>query len=401
MRALPVLEPRRASLETCVFCPKLCRTACPVSNAEPRETLTPWGKMSLAWMSAHGDVPVDASHAAPAWACTGCFGCRELCDHRNPVADVLIDARAALAPRGVAPEGARRVIARFAGHDAQTRERARALATTAPRAVEAGDRGVSRAGGAAARTALLVGCGYLRRAPAEARHAVDATAALTNAPVMLVEGCCGLPLRLAGDVDGFRAHARSFARSLANAGVARLLVVDPGCALALRRRYPEAGVDVPGEMAVEVLVEVAARWLGEGSRSGSRSGSGSQSESEREGAVRWHDPCQLGRGLGVFDAPRAVIAHVLGRPPDEFPASRHEAICSGAGGLLPSTMPDVAQSIARARADEAARADAERGQPRGGRIVTGCASSLVALRKAAGHAAVDDIVSWIARAVVT
>jgi Fe-S oxidoreductase len=389
MRALPLLEPRRASLEKCVFCPKLCRTACPVSNAEPRETLTPWGKMSHAWMAAHGDVPIDASHASPAWACSGCFGCRELCDHRNPVADVLLDARASFAARGVAPEGAGRVIARFTRHDAETRERVRELASQAPRAFALGDRAaLSRGAAPAARAALLVGCGYLRSAPAEARDAVHAAAELAGEPVGLVEGCCGLPLRLAGDVDGFRARARAFARSLAAARVGRLMVVDAGCALALRRRYPEVRVDLGREVAVEVLVEVAARWLVEGRRLGFGAG-------PLRTPVRWHDPCQLGRGLGVYEAPRTVLAHVLGRRPDEFPSSREHAACSGAGGLLPSTMRDVARSIAAARVDEAADADGARG----GRIVTGCASSLVALRKAAGHAAVDDVVSWIVRAI--
>src|SRR5271166_5913192 len=133
MRALPLLEPHRTSLEKCVFCPKLCRTACPVSNAEPRETVTPWGKMSLAWMAAHGDVPIDRSHAAPAWACTGCMACRESCDHRNPVADVLLDARDSLAragprPGSAIPDGARRVLDRFARHDVATRVAARELA---------------------------------------------------------------------------------------------------------------------------------------------------------------------------------------------------------------------------------------------------------------------------------
>ena len=40
----------------CVFCPKLCRSACPVSNAEPRETVTPWGKMSMAYFVANESV---------------------------------------------------------------------------------------------------------------------------------------------------------------------------------------------------------------------------------------------------------------------------------------------------------------------------------------------------------
>src|SRR5579871_775210 len=113
MRVLPLLEPRRTALEKCVFCPKLCRSACPVSNAEPRETLTPWGKMSLAWMGAHGDVPADPSHAAPAWACTGCLACRGSCDHRNPVADVLLETRGALASVGQRPAAATRASLRF------------------------------------------------------------------------------------------------------------------------------------------------------------------------------------------------------------------------------------------------------------------------------------------------
>ena len=71
MVRLPQLEARRSELEKCVFCPKLCRTTCPVSNEEPRETLTPWGKMSMAYFSANGDVEATASFADPAWACTG------------------------------------------------------------------------------------------------------------------------------------------------------------------------------------------------------------------------------------------------------------------------------------------------------------------------------------------
>src|SRR5882672_9235341 len=173
MRVLPVLEPRRDALEKCVFCPKLCRSACPVSNAEPRETITPWGKMSAAWLTAHGDVPISSSHAAPAWACTGCYACRESCDHRNVVTDVLLDARDALAQTGVAPAGARRAVARFTRHDARTRSAARALATLATDAHVRPD----------AADALLVGCGYLRAARREARDTIDAATALSGRPV--------------------------------------------------------------------------------------------------------------------------------------------------------------------------------------------------------------------------
>jgi Fe-S oxidoreductase len=366
MKTLSLLEPRRDALEKCVFCPKLCRSACPVSNAEPRETVTPWGKMSLAWMAAHGDVPLDGAHAAPAWACTGCFACREACDHRNVVADVLLDARAALLREDVAPPGAVRAVREFADHDRDAREAAARLGADHPHVrPDAPD-------------AVLVGCTYLREAPAEARHAVDAATGLLGAPVSLAAGCCGLPLLLAGDADGFARHARAFADSLK--GRSRVLVVDAGCALALRTRYPQAQVELAP--AVELLVERAARGLG-----------GLTTLTAEAGPVRWHDPCQLGRGLGIYEAPRAVLGRLLGRAPDEFHERREWSACSGGGGLLPVTMPETSAGIAQARVQEHTGAG-------GGRIVTACASSLLSLRRSApAGVAVDDLVTWIARGV--
>jgi Fe-S oxidoreductase len=359
-----MLEPRRAALETCVFCPKLCRSACPVSNAEPRETITPWGKMSLTWMAAHGDVPLDGSHAAPAWACTGCLLCREWCDHRNPVVPVLLEARDALARRGVAPKGAVQVMSGFARHVDRTARAARDLQSH-PRT--RGD----------AHVALLVGCGYLRAARREAREAIDAASALSREPVALIDRCCGLPLRLAGDRAAFTGHARAVAASLET--YAEVIVVDAGCALAIRTAYGEVGVSLRPK--IELLVHLAAR------STSALSHIGHPAE-----PVRWHDPCQLGRGLGVYDAPRAVLARVLGRPPGEFQDNRDQAVCSGAGGLLPATMPAVARQIADARLEAHVRAG-------GGRLVTGCAASLLALRKRArgSGVVVDDLVSWIAR----
>jgi Fe-S oxidoreductase len=245
----------------------------------------------------------------------------------------------------------------------------------------------------------------VRGAPAQARDAIAAAAAIAGGPVAVLEDCCGLPLRLAGDADGFRAHARAFSRSLETARRERLLVADAGCALALRRRYPDAGAGLPEGLRVEVLVEAAAAWLAS-ARSAANVRNRGASDSPADGdasdrVVLWHDPCQLGRGLGIYEAPRAVLAHALGRAPGEFPSSRERAVCSGAGGLVPSTMPEVARLIARARLDEARQAA---GDGRPVVVVTGCASSLVALRKAAASTRdlprleVEDVVSFVRRA---
>lgn len=365
LRRLPQLEPRHATLERCVFCPKLCRSACPVSNAEPRETLTPWGKMTTTYLVGTGSVETAPAFAAPAWACTGCFACRESCDHKNDVAGTLFEARSALSAAGVAPEAARRVAEAFPAHDGGTRNAVRSLAVPA----HVDER---------SRTALLVGCAYARKAPAVAKDAIRATASLTGGTVSLVDACCGAPLLHAGDMRGFQARASALAELLR--GKERLVVVDAGCASALRVHAPASGVTLP--LPVELFVETAARELGAIPVAALRD--------DATGPVRWHDPCQMGRGLGVYDAPRAVLGRLLGRAPDEFPRAREGARCSGAGGLLPVTMPETSRAIADSRV-------AEHEAEGGGTVVTGCASSLRTLAKSG--AKVVDIASLVARAL--
>lgn len=364
---LPSLEERRHELELCGYCPKLCRSACPVSEAEARETVTPWGKMSLAWFAARGDIPLDEAHLAPAWACTGCRACQEFCDHHNPVGDTLLDVRAAAFDRGVAPEGAKRVALDFAEHERRT-ERA-----TQPLYAEPGTR-------ADARTALLVGCTYIHQHPNETRDAISAASALAGGAVRVLDACCGLPLLLAGDRQGFRRVAQRMASRLER--TERLIVVDPGCALTLRDHYKSEGITLTSRssepLEVELMIDVAARVLD----------AFTPLADEPTHPVRYHDPCQLGRGLGSYGPPRSILTRMLKRPPEEFPSCRERGGCSGGGGLLPVTSPETSRSIADGRIEE------HEGEG-GGEIVTACASSLARFRKSGVN--VSDLVTWIAR----
>lgn len=350
LTVLPSLEARRKALETCVYCPKLCRSACPVSNAEPRETLTPWGKMSSAAHAAHGDVALDASFTSTAYACTGCMACREACDHGNPVASTLLDARSAFADAGASPKEADAVRAGWGAHRARTKDAARSAGTTT--------------GG----RALLVGCTYLTKLPDTAGDAV-AVARAIHGDVSIVDDCCGLPLLLAGDRERFRHHVNELAERI---GTSTLTVVDPGCAMALREHAPEQGaakIDV--SLLVEEIAAAPERFV-------------ARSASAGNAPVRYHDPCQLGRGLGVYEAPRQVLTRALGQAPAEFIRSRAYGACAGAGGLLPKTMPETSRAIAAERKREHDEAG-------GGTIVTACASSTIALRKT--HAEVVDLVT--------
>jgi Fe-S oxidoreductase len=346
-RRLRMLDERRAALETCGYCPKLCRSTCPVSDAEASESLIPWGKMTLTWYVARGDLAPDRDLARLPWACTGCVGCRELCEHQNPVVPTLTAARAVYHADGLAPSGSEAALKRFVGKRERLRRRARALAGGAHDAV----------------VAVLVGCGYLGTRGSEAQDVVDAARGLCG-PVHVLEGCCGLPLKEGG--DAMAAHELC-TRLLTEVKGRRLVVADAGCAAELR----EAGA--------QTLVEVAGNRVSKLKR-----------VPELPAALRWHDPCRLARGLGVTAEPRRVLERALGVPVQEFERAGSNTRCSGGGALLPFVMPKTARRIAQDRIAEHERLG-------GGTLVTACATSLGWFR--AQGANVLDLATIIARSL--
>jgi Fe-S oxidoreductase len=301
--------------------------------------------MTMTWYVARGDLEPDPDLALLPWACTGCLACRERCEHKNPVAPTLVAARSGFRDEGLVPPGAQALRTRFASRRQRLRERALSL----------------RGSGARAEQALLIGCGYLGARGTEAADAVQAARGLLGT-VDVLEGCCGLAFREAG--DPMRADEER-AALLSELGARPLVVADAGCAFELGKR-------------ARTLAEAAA------------------SLPERLGRVsglaplRWHDPCRLARGLGVEQEPRAVLARALGAPPLEFERRGVLAHCSGAGALLPFAMPRTAREIARARLAEHERLG-------GGTIVTGCATSLGWFRAQGARAL--DLSTVIARSV--
>jgi Fe-S oxidoreductase len=358
--SLPLLHERQDELSKCAFCPKLCRATCVVSEQEPREALTPWGKMTSAF-AARQTGAADAQRASLAWACTNCFRCREACDHRNPVTETLNDARADYVARGLEPARVAALLERRESIEAEQRAAAEALE---------GAPGTDQD----SKTALLVGCRYAQVHPNEARAAIRLAVALAG-PVRLVSECCGTWQRSAGaPVAADASRARLLAQLR---GTKRLLVSDPRCALELS--HPSPDQPPTADRQPVTLIELASRHP---ERFGPL---------QRETPLRYHDSCALGRGLGLYDQPRALLERLTGQAPLELETSRELSRCSGAGGLLPVSMPEVSSAAA-------ARLLREHQGLGGGALVTSCASSLSSLRRGGGE--VLDLVSVLAEVLI-
>lgn len=361
---MTALAEHRRALTYCATCPKLCRFACPVSNAEVRETVTPWGKMTAAYQHLSLARPLDEAAAAATYACTGCMRCRTHCRHGNEVGLALYAARAEAVRAGVAPAPVRSLLERFRPE--------RPLGKSLRESREALDR--NRDARSDGRVAYFPGCTALSRLPELVTDALDAARAVGPALCLsdAVERCCGYPLLAAGLAEAFADAARTLVA--AARGVRTLVVGDPGCAFTMRVAYPREGVRVP--FAVEDWVSVVA----------TRVGVATDRRPHRALAAAYHDACHLGRGLGRYDEPRALLRAAIGDFA-EGPESRDDAGCSGGGGLLPRTMPTTAHAMAEALGAELGA--------KGRTVVTACPTARRMLDRAGVRA--SDLISVVAR----
>ena len=62
--------------------------------------------------------------------------------------------------------------------------------------------------------------------------------------------------------------------------------------------------------------------------------------------VMYHDPCELGRELGIYEEPRKLLSLVPGLRLFEQRFTREASACCGGGGLLPAFSPSLATMAA-------------------------------------------------------
>jgi glycolate oxidase iron-sulfur subunit len=222
---------------------------------------------------------------------------------------------------------------------------------------------------------LFAGCDALAAGGKVVREAL-AVARVAGAPLALApEGalCCGLKLVEAGHPEMFAAHAARVRVDIVGGSrrpaPVHLVTLSPGCARAMRERWPA----LPDGSRVEHVTTFLSRALA--ARPDLRE------RPPLPESVVFHDPCELARGLSEVTAPRALLAAAVEEVREPLRCGNDTACC-GANGLLPRTLPAVAGAIAEDRRGELERcgAPAVTASP-------GCAAALGA----------EDVVSVLAR----
>jgi heterodisulfide reductase subunit D len=149
------------------------------------------------------------------------------------------------------------------------------------------------------------------------------------------EGCCGSVLKRTGQTEAALTIAKETTRKIKAKGYQEVVTSCPGCYRTMANEYKAYFGEAPFH------VEHISRFLYK--RAKLLKGHLKPMKMK----VAYHDPCHLGRHMGVYEEPRELLKMVPGVELVEFKQSREKSVCCGSGGGVRSTLPELSLEVSR------------------------------------------------------
>ncbi len=194
------------------------------------------------------------------------------------------------------------------------------------------------------KTLYYVGCTAGLRIPSLARSTAKILrTADVGFAVLEEELCCGSVLVRTGKVTEARRNAERLAAAIADSGADRIVVSCAGCFRSLLKDFPEKfGIELP---EVLHIIEYANELI--------KKGLLAPKSLDKGNRLTYHDPCHLGKEMGIYEAPREVLRAIPDVELVEMETIREAALCCGAGGGLRSYDSELSNKIAGDRVKSA------------------------------------------------
>jgi len=334
---------------SCLRC-GLCLAVCPVYRVTLREMDAPRGRIALLNALAEGKLEPGEEFASSYYGCLLCGACATICPSGVPLEDILQAARDDMHQYRLQPENLARlgqIIGQhynISGEDNESRLIWTDNMEKEPAGVRPRD---------TAEVVYFVGCvgSFFPRSYRLPQTMVQIMekAGLDYALLGAEERCCGYPLLINGQLEEAGDLIRHNLETVRNLQAKKIVFTCPSCLHIWSHVYREvAGEELPFELlhATELLADM----VDEGKLKFR------EMPAQR---VTYHDPCDLGRKEGIFDAPRRILEAIPGLELVEMRDNRENSHCCGGGGNVETFNAALSQSVSDLRLAQAKEVEAK------------------------------------------
>jgi glycolate oxidase subunit GlcD len=377
----PFSEALDNEIMACIMC-GFCRAGCPTYGETSLESINARGRVILAYHLLTGTLKPSEELAERFYKCTTCLNCNAVCPAGVKVPDIIQAARKRLVEAGYLPPVHQTLMQSIEENGNPFGEAKEKRADIYPSEFKSKGK---------APTLLFFGC----VASYQDINLIPSTLKImnkANIDYMTLgneEHCCGYISYLVGDQKEFERCIKNNLSRFEQMGLKEIVTTCAGCYRTFKDLYPKYN----GLSNIQVFhtVEYLEKLITNGKltfKNGSKM------------KVAYHDPCDIGRHMNIYDPPRNVIKAIPSVELIEFPQNRNLAKCCGGGGGLKAYDNEMSSEIAYKRVQQASDIGADT-------IVSACPAcksnlqlAAVRLRKEKkGRIKVLDITELVAEAL--
>ena len=309
-------------LRSCIECYS-CLSTCPVVNIATEEFGGPY---LMRYISKFDFDPRDKFDRLKEaideglYSCTSCGKCMAVCPKNiNTFGDAIEKLRAIAVANGSGP------LPEHVAFKENILESGRSIKTDKTPFVEQAENYTG------SKIAFFTGCMVDYKFPEIGQMLVDVLKE-NGIDIDVPEGqvCCGSPLLRTGQTDIVQDLVDKNKEVFKDYDT--IITICSGCGATLKNNHPEFG----SKLHVMDISEFLVDKLDESKLK------------EVNMTVTYHDPCHLGRGQGIKDAPREIIEKI---PGVEFKEMKYPCQCCGAGGGIKSGKPEIALELSKSKAE--------------------------------------------------
>jgi len=329
----------------CIQC-GFCRGGCPVFGETGMESYNAKGFVTLAFNLFSGDLKPGPDLVDKFYHCLTCMNCRFKCPPGINIPEIVLGARERLVEAGLMP-AVFKAMTDSMGLNGNPFDQPQGKRTEFyPEALAAriGKEHIARA-----EVVIFAGCIASYQDISLLQHLVKVldAAGVNYAAMGNEERCCGFPAFLIGGDALVKEHVKKNEEAFKRLGVTRLVTQCSGCYRFFKEVFPRHS-----KYGLEVLhsVEYLHKLLKEGRL---------KFKKPFGKTVLYHDPCDLGRHMQVFEQPREILKAVPGLTLLEFPENRNLSRCCGGGGGFKAFDPGMSTDIALKKVRQALALGAE------------------------------------------